>query len=83
MNRSKRQQENATKFTTPTNVHLQVYDGMPHVLTTFGYTESVCVVLLLITGVFLTLFLTFSGQARLPFCRQLRQTCNQEYHPPW
>jgi len=39
---SKRQQENAKKFTAPTNVHLQVYDGMPHVLTVFGYTDSVC-----------------------------------------
>ena len=41
MRGNKRQQENAKKFTTPTNVHLQVYDGMPHVLTVFGYTESV------------------------------------------
>ncbi|EIN10888.1 alpha/beta-hydrolase [Punctularia strigosozonata HHB-11173 SS5] len=36
----KRQQENAKKFTTPTKVHLQVYDGMCHVLTVFTFTDS-------------------------------------------
>jgi len=41
MRSSKRQQDNLKRFTTPTNVHLQVYDGMPHVLTVFGYTDCV------------------------------------------
>ncbi|THH16438.1 hypothetical protein EW146_g4194 [Bondarzewia mesenterica] len=35
-----RQSENAKKFTTPTKVHLQVFDGMPHVLTVFMFTNS-------------------------------------------
>ncbi|KAI0066158.1 alpha/beta-hydrolase [Artomyces pyxidatus] len=35
----RRQAENVNKFTTPTKVHLQVYDGMPHVLTVFGFTD--------------------------------------------
>ena len=52
--RSKRQQENVRKFTTPTNVHLQVYDGMPHVLTVFGYTDSVCLILPFASRVLLT-----------------------------
>ncbi|KAF9472963.1 alpha/beta-hydrolase [Pholiota conissans] len=37
---SVRQQENAKKFTTPTKVHLQVFDGMCHVLTVFMFTRS-------------------------------------------
>ncbi|KJA29849.1 hypothetical protein HYPSUDRAFT_31857 [Hypholoma sublateritium FD-334 SS-4] len=37
---SARQRENAKKFTTPTKVHLQVFDGMCHVLTVFMFTES-------------------------------------------
>lgn len=56
MNSSRRQQENAKKFTAPTNVHLQVYDGMPHVLTIFGYTESVCLVRPLVFWISVTLF---------------------------
>ncbi|KAL0949342.1 hypothetical protein HGRIS_009412 [Hohenbuehelia grisea] len=36
----RRQKENAEKFTTPTKVHLQVYDGMCHVLTVFSFSES-------------------------------------------
>ncbi|KAI0045124.1 alpha/beta-hydrolase [Auriscalpium vulgare] len=36
----RRQRENAGKFTTPTKVHLQIYDGMPHVLTVFTFTDS-------------------------------------------
>ncbi|KAG1892278.1 alpha beta-hydrolase [Suillus subluteus] len=35
-----RQKENAHKFSTPTKVHLQVYDGMCHVLTVFSFTSS-------------------------------------------
>ncbi|KAF9534722.1 hypothetical protein CPB83DRAFT_211167 [Crepidotus variabilis] len=35
-----RQKENAEKFTTPTKVHLQVFDGMCHVLTVFMFTKS-------------------------------------------
>ncbi|KAG1755513.1 Alpha/Beta hydrolase protein [Suillus lakei] len=35
-----RQKENAHKFSTPTKVHLQVYDGMCHVLTVFTFTSS-------------------------------------------
>ncbi|KAG1806633.1 alpha beta-hydrolase [Suillus plorans] len=35
-----RQKENAHKFCTPTKVHLQVYDGMCHVLTVFTFTSS-------------------------------------------
>jgi hypothetical protein len=54
---SKRQQENAKKFTTPTNVHLQVYDGMPHVLTVFGYTESVWLTITAVSRISLTLSL--------------------------
>ncbi|KAJ2931623.1 hypothetical protein H1R20_g5347, partial [Candolleomyces eurysporus] len=37
---ARRQRENAEKFTTPTKVHLQVFDGMPHVLTVFMFTKS-------------------------------------------
>ncbi|KDQ29455.1 hypothetical protein PLEOSDRAFT_1038992 [Pleurotus ostreatus PC15] len=36
----RRQKENAEKFTTPTKVHLQVFDGMCHVPTVFSFTES-------------------------------------------
>ncbi|KAL0570091.1 hypothetical protein V5O48_011866 [Marasmius crinis-equi] len=36
----RRQQENVEKFTTPTKVHLQVYDGMCHVLPVFIFTPS-------------------------------------------
>ncbi|KAI0065802.1 alpha/beta-hydrolase [Artomyces pyxidatus] len=36
----RRQRENVQKFTIPTKVHLQVFDGMPHVLTVFSFTES-------------------------------------------
>ncbi|KAF9464372.1 hypothetical protein BDZ94DRAFT_1256294 [Collybia nuda] len=35
-----RQQENKNKFTTPTKVHLQVFDDMCHVLTVFSFTRS-------------------------------------------
>ncbi|KAG6869341.1 hypothetical protein C0993_000094 [Termitomyces sp. T159_Od127] len=35
-----RQKENSERFTIPTKVHLQVYDGMCHVLTVFTFTES-------------------------------------------
>ncbi|EKM59247.1 uncharacterized protein PHACADRAFT_87660 [Phanerochaete carnosa HHB-10118-sp] len=35
-----RQQENVEKFTKPTRVHLQVFDGMCHVLTVFTFTDS-------------------------------------------
>ncbi|KAG2156229.1 hypothetical protein DEU56DRAFT_936926 [Suillus clintonianus] len=35
-----RQKENARKFSAPTKVHLQVYDGMCHVLTVFSFTSS-------------------------------------------
>ncbi|RDB22775.1 AB hydrolase superfamily protein C4A8.06c [Hypsizygus marmoreus] len=35
-----RQKENSEKFTTPTKVHLQVYDDMCHVLTVFSFTHS-------------------------------------------
>ncbi|KAJ3972558.1 hypothetical protein EV361DRAFT_904837 [Lentinula raphanica] len=35
-----RQKENAAKFTTPTQVHLQVFDDMCHVLTVFSFTQS-------------------------------------------
>ncbi|KAF9076850.1 hypothetical protein BDP27DRAFT_1254731 [Rhodocollybia butyracea] len=35
-----RQNENAAKFTTPTKVHLQVFDDMCHVLTVFTFTQS-------------------------------------------
>ncbi|KAI0031668.1 hypothetical protein K488DRAFT_51609 [Vararia minispora EC-137] len=37
---SRRQQENVEKFTTPTKVHLQVFDDMPHVPTVFTFIES-------------------------------------------
>ncbi|KAH9844100.1 alpha/beta-hydrolase [Rhodofomes roseus] len=33
----RRQKENAERFKTPTKVHLQVYDGMCHVLTVFTF----------------------------------------------
>ncbi|KAF9006563.1 hypothetical protein BDQ17DRAFT_1302956 [Cyathus striatus] len=36
----RRQKENAEKFQMPTKVHLQVFDGMCHVLTVFTFTES-------------------------------------------
>ncbi|KAL4249093.1 hypothetical protein ABKN59_005778 [Abortiporus biennis] len=36
----RRQRENAEKFQTPTKVHLQVFDGMCHVLTVFMFTDS-------------------------------------------
>ncbi|KZT72544.1 alpha/beta-hydrolase [Daedalea quercina L-15889] len=35
----RRQKENAERFKTPTKVHLQVYDGMCHVLTVFTFTR--------------------------------------------
>ncbi|KAJ3533909.1 hypothetical protein NMY22_g7140 [Coprinellus aureogranulatus] len=35
-----RQQENVEKFTKPTKVHLQVFDGMCHVVTVFMFTKS-------------------------------------------
>ncbi|KAJ8086857.1 hypothetical protein PM082_005682 [Marasmius tenuissimus] len=38
--RSRRQRENVEKFTTPTKVHLQAYDGMCHVLPVFMFTPS-------------------------------------------
>ncbi|KAJ3518062.1 hypothetical protein NLJ89_g103 [Agrocybe chaxingu] len=37
---SVRQKENAEIFTRPTKVHLQVFDGMCHVLTVFMFTKS-------------------------------------------
>ncbi|KAJ7068464.1 alpha beta-hydrolase [Mycena amicta] len=37
---SHRQQENAGLYTEPTQVHLEVYDDMCHVLTVFTFTES-------------------------------------------
>ncbi|KAL5508275.1 hypothetical protein ACEPAH_5894 [Sanghuangporus vaninii] len=36
-----REKEKARKFTTPTKVHLQVFDGMCHVLTVFTFHEAV------------------------------------------
>ncbi|EMD40895.1 hypothetical protein CERSUDRAFT_91649 [Gelatoporia subvermispora B] len=36
----RRQKENVEKFQTPTKVHLQIFDGMCHVLTVFTFTES-------------------------------------------
>ncbi|KAF4601981.1 hypothetical protein EYR40_005182 [Pleurotus pulmonarius] len=36
----RRQKENAERFTAPTKVHLQVFDGMCHVPTVFSFTES-------------------------------------------
>ncbi|KAF9268159.1 alpha/beta-hydrolase [Marasmius fiardii PR-910] len=36
----KRQKENMEKFSAPTKVHLQVYDGMCHVLPVFMFTPS-------------------------------------------
>jgi hypothetical protein len=62
---SERQQDNAKRFTTPTNVHLQVFDGMPHVLTVFGYTESVCLALLLVPWA--SLMFSLSLQARYAY----------------
>ncbi|KAF9057965.1 hypothetical protein BJ165DRAFT_1424900 [Panaeolus papilionaceus] len=35
----RRQRENVEKFTTPTKVHLQVFDGMCHVLTVFMFSK--------------------------------------------
>ncbi|THH31314.1 hypothetical protein EUX98_g2870 [Antrodiella citrinella] len=40
LKQGRRQQENVEKFQTPTKVHLQVYDGMCHVLTVFTFTDS-------------------------------------------
>ncbi|KAK0191165.1 alpha/beta-hydrolase [Armillaria mellea] len=37
---STRQSSNSKNFTTPTKVHLQVFDGMCHVLTVFSFTDS-------------------------------------------
>ncbi|KAK0206338.1 hypothetical protein DFS33DRAFT_1372681 [Desarmillaria ectypa] len=37
---SERQSFNSKKFVTPTKVHLQVFDGMCHVLTVFSFTNS-------------------------------------------
>ena len=79
MRSSKRQQENAKKFTTPTNVHLQVYDGMPHVLTVFGYTESVWLATIVARRISLTLFFPPAGGICLPLCRSIRQTCHPAY----
>ncbi|KAG7096748.1 hypothetical protein E1B28_004160 [Marasmius oreades] len=36
----RRQKENVQKFSTPTKVHLQVFDGMCHVLPVFMFTPS-------------------------------------------
>lgn len=36
-----RQRENAERFTKPTNVHLQVFDGMCHVVTVFMFNKGV------------------------------------------
>ena len=71
---SQRQQDNAKKFTTPTNVHLQVFDGMPHVLTVFGYTESVCTVPSPTPWLILTSFP--SGEVCLSCYRSIRQACH-------
>ena len=38
---ARRQQKNMEKFTKPTKVHLQVFDGMCHVVTVFMFTKSV------------------------------------------
>ncbi|KAH7931203.1 alpha/beta-hydrolase [Leucogyrophana mollusca] len=35
-----RQKDNLERFTKPTKVHLQAFDGMCHVLTVFTFTES-------------------------------------------
>ncbi|MCO5549650.1 hypothetical protein L7F22_003123 [Adiantum nelumboides] len=41
LNANKRAQESAERFNhRPTKVHLQVYDGQPHVLTLFSFTTS-------------------------------------------
>ncbi|KAH6915136.1 lipase/esterase [Coprinopsis sp. MPI-PUGE-AT-0042] len=40
LNEGRRQKENAEKFTKPTKVHLQVFDGMCHVLTVFMFSLS-------------------------------------------
>lgn len=37
---ARRQQGNVERFTRPTEVHLQVFDDMCHVLTVFTFTES-------------------------------------------
>ncbi|KAJ7240331.1 Alpha/Beta hydrolase protein [Mycena haematopus] len=37
---ARRQKSNAERFTEPTQVHLQVFDDMCHVLTVFTFTES-------------------------------------------
>lgn len=41
LKKARRQQENVEKFTRPTKVHLQVFDGMCHVVTVFMFTKSV------------------------------------------
>lgn len=41
VNESHRQMENVEKFKTPTKVHLQVFDGMCHVLTVFTFHDAV------------------------------------------
>ncbi|EJD01135.1 lipase/esterase [Fomitiporia mediterranea MF3/22] len=38
---SRRQSDNVEKFKTPTKVHLQVFDGMCHVLTVFTFRPAV------------------------------------------
>jgi len=83
MRGSKRQLENAKKFTIPTNVHLQVYDGMPHVLTVFMYTESVCLAPPLAFWIWLTLFFAPTGEICLSFYRSIRQACHPGYHISW
>ena len=45
-----RQRENMEKFGMPTKVHLQVFDGMCHVLTVFMFSESVSTVALWTKG---------------------------------
>ena len=80
---SKRQQENAKKFTTPTNVHLQIYDGMPHVLTVFGYTDSVCLTFSLAPPMLLTIFIAATGEVCLSFRCSICQACHPAHHLPW
>ncbi|KZT38355.1 alpha/beta-hydrolase [Sistotremastrum suecicum HHB10207 ss-3] len=41
LDQSWRQRENKAKFTTPTKVHLQVFDGMPHVMTVYSFYRPV------------------------------------------
>ncbi|KZP24716.1 alpha/beta-hydrolase [Athelia psychrophila] len=40
MRDGRRQRENAERWTEPTRVHLQVFDGMCHVLTVFTFTPA-------------------------------------------